>query len=57
MVRTGIDPTLARTVVRGEYVVDAHAVAEAMLRRRSARRDSASGVLVAPKPEWLPRRS
>ena len=35
---------LARAVARGEYVVDTHAVAEAMLRR-----DPFSGVLVPPQ--------
>ena len=34
----GIDPTLKRSVEQGEYVVDSHAVAMAILR---------SGVLVA----------
>lgn len=33
MVSTGLDPTLVERVRRGEYVVDEHAVAEAMLRR------------------------
>ena len=33
MVIAGIDPTLVERVRRGEYVVDAHAVAEAVLRR------------------------
>jgi len=34
----GVDPTLRRSVEKGEYVVDSHAVAMAILR---------SGVLVA----------
>lgn len=33
----GIDPELMRRVRAGEYVVDPHAVADAMLRRRSDR--------------------
>jgi hypothetical protein len=33
MVIAGIDPTLVERVRRGEYVVDEHAVAEAVLRR------------------------
>jgi hypothetical protein len=41
MAGTGIDAALLRRVRRGEYAVDAHAVAAAML---------ASGVLVAPQP-------
>jgi hypothetical protein len=43
---TGIDETLAERVRRGEYVVDAEAVAEAMLRRRLGD----SPVLVAVEP-------
>ena len=46
-----IDPALARRVVRGEYMVDADAVAEAMLRRW--RRDP-SLVFVAPQPVERP---
>jgi hypothetical protein len=42
-----IDPALARQVERGEYVVDARAVAEAMLRRW---RRGDSSVLVAAEP-------
>ena len=30
----GVDPTLLQAIERGTYVVDPHAVAEAMLRRR-----------------------
>jgi hypothetical protein len=45
MVRTGMDATLLRRLSRGEYVVDEHAVADAILRRsRSGSR--ASGVLI-----------
>jgi hypothetical protein len=33
MVTTGGDPSLRERIARGEYVVDAQAVAEAMLRR------------------------
>lgn len=33
VVSTGPDPTLVERVRRGEYVVDEHAVAEAILRR------------------------
>jgi hypothetical protein len=43
MVSTGINPALARRISRGEYVVDEHAVAEAIV--RCWRRDSL--VLVA----------
>jgi hypothetical protein len=42
-----IDPALARQVKRGEYVVNADAVAAAVLRRWRGER---SAVLVAPKP-------
>jgi hypothetical protein len=40
---TGADPSLGERIARGEYVVDPHAVAEAMLRRLW------STVLVAPE--------
>jgi hypothetical protein len=44
MVSTKIDATLVERVRRGDYVVDAEAVAEAMLRRwREARRPQALG--------------
>ena len=43
MVSTGADPRLAQRIARGEYVVDAHAVAEAMIRRMG------SPVLEAPE--------
>jgi Anti-sigma-28 factor, FlgM len=33
MVSTGGDPSLRERIARGEYMVDPHAVAEAMLRR------------------------
>ena len=33
MVSTGADPRLAERIARGEYVVDTHAVAEAIVRR------------------------
>ena len=46
-VSTGIDPTLVERVRRGEYVVDAHAVAEAVLRRW---RRGGSLVLVPSEP-------
>jgi hypothetical protein len=42
-----IDPALARQVKRGEYVVNADAVAGAVLRRW---RSDRSAVRVAPKP-------
>ena len=37
------DPSLGERIARGEYVVDPHAVAEAMLKRLR------SGVFVAPE--------
>jgi hypothetical protein len=46
MVSSGIHPALAQLIHRGEYVIDEHAVAEAMMRRW--RRPSA--VLVAAQP-------
>jgi hypothetical protein len=45
VVGTTVDPTLVERVRRGDYEVDAHAVAEAMIRRWKA----ASAVLVAPE--------
>jgi hypothetical protein len=48
MLGRGIDPTLVRKLERGEYVVDARAVAEAML---------ASGVFVAAKSRQRPIRA
>ena len=44
MMSTMSKDALARAISRGEYVVDAHAVAEAMLRRGAL-----SVVLVAPQ--------
>jgi hypothetical protein len=48
MVRTGISQSLLRRVMSGEYVVDEHAVAEAMLARLGGRRGGSS-VLVSRK--------
>ena len=51
-----IDPELMRRVAGGEYQIDPHAVAEAMLSRR-ARLEALrqlSRVLVAPKVELPP---
>jgi hypothetical protein len=42
MVRTGISQSLMRRVMSGEYVVDEHAVAEAMLARLGGRRAGSS---------------
>ena len=57
MVRTGLNPTLATAVARGQYVVNERAVAEAMLRRRSETRRR-SGVLVSAQAlDHLPARS
>ena len=50
MMSTGIDAALAERVRRGDYVVDAEAVAEAMMRRW--RRESP--VLVAAQPLDVP---
>jgi hypothetical protein len=36
----GIDPELMRRVAAGEYVVDPHAVADAMLRRSAERHEA-----------------
>jgi len=46
MVSTGVDTTLARRIARGEYAIDEHAVAEAIMRRFGLR---ASDVLIAPQ--------
>jgi len=46
-VSSGIDPTLAERIRRGEYQVDANAVAEAVLRRW---RRGGSLVLVPSEP-------
>ena len=46
MMSTMSKDALARAIARGEYVVDAHAVAEAMLRRWRRR----SAVLVPAQP-------
>ena len=51
IVSSGIDPTLAERVRRGEYVVDAEAVAEAVLRRW---RRGGSLVLVPSEPSGRP---
>jgi len=45
MMSTMSKDALARAIARGEYVVDTHAVAEAMLRQGAP-----SLVLVAPQP-------
>jgi hypothetical protein len=67
MVRTGMSPFLVRLLSRGEYVVDARAVAEAMLARMPCERSLGRGVsrvlvalkrterLVAPPEEDGPR--
>jgi hypothetical protein len=56
MVRTGLNPTLATAVARGQYVVNERAVAEAILRRSETRRRS--GVLVSSQAlDHLPARS
>jgi hypothetical protein len=47
MMSTMSKDALARLIARGEYVVDVHAVAEAMLRHSGGR---ASLVLVSPQP-------
>jgi hypothetical protein len=47
MMSTMSKDALARAIAHGEYVVDAHAVAEAMLRRSGG---APSLVLVAPQP-------
>jgi hypothetical protein len=49
MVRTGISHSLLRRVTSGEYVVDEHAVAEAMLARLGGRRGGSS-MLVSREP-------
>ena len=46
MMSTSSKDALARLIARGEYVIDTHAVAEAMLRRSGG---SPSLVLVAPQ--------
>jgi Anti-sigma-28 factor, FlgM len=49
-----VDPELRRRVASGEYVVDPHAVAEAMLRRaRIAEAERFSRMLVAAQRERL----
>ena len=56
MMSTMSKDALARAIARGEYVVDTHAVAEAILRRtdtegsRAPRARRPSPVLVAPQP-------
>jgi hypothetical protein len=56
MVRTGLNPTLATAVARGQYVVNERAVAEAILRRSETR--PRSGVLVSSQAlDHLPARS
>ncbi len=47
MMRTMSKDALARAIARGDYVVDTHAVAAAMIRRA---RGGPSLVLVAPQP-------
>jgi hypothetical protein len=47
MVNAGIDPEFAARIARGDYVVDAEAVAEAVLRRW---RRGTSLMLVASEP-------
>ena len=55
----GIDPELRRQVAAGEYVVDPHAVADAILRRQADRADARrlSRVLVAGELDGLAVRS
>jgi hypothetical protein len=51
MVRRGTDQRLVNELASGgEYVVDPHAVAEAMLDRFSRRESEGSAVLVAGEP-------
>jgi hypothetical protein len=59
MVRTALTQSLMRRLTRGEYEVDAHAVAEAILARMSGGADLpfASGVLVAAERGRLPART
>ena len=56
MVRTALNQRLMHTLTTGEYEVDEHAVAEAIIDRTSDRADPpfASGVLVAAERGWLP---
>ena len=51
MVRTALTQSLLRRLTQGEYEVDEHAVAEAIIDRTSGRAELpfASGVLVAPE--------
>lgn len=51
----GIDPDLRRRVAAGEYVVDPHAVADAILRHRADRAEARrlSRVLVARELDGL----
>ena len=56
MVRTALTQSLMHRLTRGEYDVDEHAVAEAIIARTSGHADLpfASGVLVAAKRGRLP---
>jgi hypothetical protein len=51
----GIDPELMRRIAAGEYVVDPHAVAAAMMRRSADRREARrlSKMLVARQGDLL----
>ena len=50
MMSTMSKDALARAIARGEYVVDAHAVAEAMLRRTGGRPSLRARSPAAPRP-------
>ena len=56
MVRTAMTQSLMRRLTQGEYEVDEHAVAEAIIARTSGRADLpfASGVLVAAQRGRFP---
>jgi hypothetical protein len=53
-----VDPELRRRIAAGEYVVDPHAVAAAMLRRNADRAEARrlSRMLVAGEVDGIPRR-
>ena len=55
---SGIDPELMRRVAAGEYVVDPHAVADAILRRSAERHEARRllRVLEAREGDGLPVR-
>jgi hypothetical protein len=52
-----MDPELARRIRSGEYVVDPHAVAEAIIRRGGLDDAEPSAVLEAAKRDRPPARS